>query len=311
MVESLTSSHTQAPPYAWPTPRGFSTPPTWTGRGFQLDNARVSVLAYETGSSGWTDDLTTFHEENAGSNHPIDRASRTLALDQLALVRAERPVILEIGCSSGFMLRLIRERVPSALVIGADYVRGPLETLAEELPDVPLLQFDLAQCPLPGDSVDAVIMLNVLEHIREDALALCQVHRILRPGGVVIIEVPAGPELYDVYDELLMHHRRYRLRSLTRALRGAGFEIARASHLGALIYPPFYLVKRRNQRYLSRDAAAKRQIVARNIQSTGTSLVLDAVIRAELLLGRWIRWPFGIRCVATGRKQPLAPRVDA
>ncbi len=64
-------------------------------------------------------------------------------------------------------------------------------------------------------------MLNVLEHIRGDALALRQVHRILRPGGVVVIEVSAGPKLYDVYDELLMHHRRYRLPSLARTLRGA------------------------------------------------------------------------------------------
>ena len=152
-------------------------------------------------------------------------------------------------------------------------------------------------------------MLNVLEHIRDDAEALRQAYRILRPGGVVIIEVPAGPELHDVYDELLMHHRRYRLRSLKRTLCRAGFEIARASHLGALIYPPFYLVKKRNQRYLSRDAAAKRQIVARNIQSTGTSVVLDGLIRAELLLGRWVAWPFGIRCVVTGRKGPPASRA--
>lgn len=161
----------------------------------------------------------------------------------------------------------------------------------------------------PGDPVDAVVMLNVLEHIRDDALALRQVHRILRPGGVAVIEVSAGPELYDVYDELLMHHRRYRLPSLARTLRRAAFEIASASHLGALIYPPFYLVKKRNQRSLSRDAAAKRQIVAGNIGSTGRSLVLDAVIRAELVLGQWLRWPLGIRCVVTVRKGPTtAPR---
>jgi SAM-dependent methyltransferase len=288
--------------FPWPPLPGVSASPSWTGRGFTVNGQTTSVLSYEPASSGWTDDLTTFHEETAGSDHPIDRASRALAVSQLDHVRAERPVVLEIGCSSGFLLGLIRQRLPRALVIGSDVVRGPLETLAEMTPDVPLLHFDLTRCPLPDQSVDAIVMLNVLEHIRDDAAALAQAFRVLRPGGIVYIEVPAGPHLYDVYDELLMHRRRYTLSGLRQLLAGAGFEIARASHLGVLIYPAFYLVKRRNQRFLSRDQALKRQVVARNIRSTGTSKLLDLVIRAELMLGRSVSWPFGIRCVVTGRR---------
>jgi 2-polyprenyl-3-methyl-5-hydroxy-6-metoxy-1,4-benzoquinol methylase len=152
---------------------------------------------------------------------------------------SDAPVILEIGCSSGFMLMLARERLPNARWIGSDYVRGPLEKLAAEVPQLPLLHFDLRTCPLPDDSVDAVLLLNVLEHIDDDALAMHQVHRILRPGGVAVIEVPARPELYDVYDELLMHHRRYTGAGLRQLLLTAGFEISRFSHLGTLLYPLF------------------------------------------------------------------------
>ncbi len=109
---------------------------------------------------------------------------------------------------------------------------------------MPLLQFDLRDCPLPDNSVDAVLMLNVLEHIDHDGLAMHHVRRVLRPGGVAVIEVPAGPELYDVYDELLMHYRRYTARGLRSLIEGCGLEVVRFTHLGALLYPAFYVVKR-------------------------------------------------------------------
>jgi SAM-dependent methyltransferase len=63
-----------------------------------------------------------------------------------------------------------------------------------------LLHFDLRHCPLPDGSFDGVILLNVLEHIKEDAAALRQIARILKPGGIAAIEVPAGRGLYDIYD---------------------------------------------------------------------------------------------------------------
>ena len=128
---------------------------------------------YGIGTSGWTDELTSFHEDTAGANHPIDRASRRDAIGQLRRhIHENAPTILEVGCSSGFMLHEIRRHFPEAGVIGADYVRRPLDVLAAEMPEVPLLQFDLTQCPLPDQSIDAVVLLNVLEHIEDDAAAV-------------------------------------------------------------------------------------------------------------------------------------------
>ncbi len=288
--------------YPWPVPPGHSSPPVWTENGFLLDGKPTAVVSYMTGTSGWSDDLTTFHEETAGTDHPIDRASRAFALSGLDHLDREDAVVLEVGCSSGYLLRLIRARLPRATVIGADYVLGPLEELAPSLPDVPIVQFDLVHCPLPSESVDAVIMLNVLEHIERDAAALQQVYRILRPGGLLVLEVPAGPHLYDIYDELLMHVRRYTMGRIRRLLKHVGFETVSATHLGALVYPAFAMVKLRNRRHLSRDRAFKEQIVAANIRSTRSNPLLAAAFAAEAFLGRSVRWPFGIRCVVLGRR---------
>jgi len=287
--------------YPWAPPPGCSEMPVWTGRGFRLGDTLVPILSYDVGSSsGWTDDLTRFHEETAGSSHFIDQASRQHALEQLHKhVKGKSPVILEVGCSSGFMLRLVREHLPHMFVMGSDYVRKPLEQLAIKMPDIPLLQFDLIKCPLPDNSIDALVLLNVLEHIQDDAAAMRQVRRILKPGGIVVIEVPAGPSLYDVYDKLLLHCRRYSLTALHGLVKNAGFQIIKRSHLGVFVYPGFWLVKQRNKRFLSREKMLQQQIVEQNIRDTGNSHLLNAMMRIELFLGRWVSYSFGIRCLMT------------
>lgn len=272
--------------------------PQWVGNGFRVGEQLARVLVYSSNSSGWTDDLTALHEDAAGPNHFIDRASRQHALEVLRKnVRQERPVILEVGCSSGFMLRLIREQFPNAAVMGSDVVQGPLDRLANSLPNVPLFHFDLVNCPLPDNSIDAVVLLNVLEHIEDDTAAVKQVYRILRPGGIAVIEVPAGPGLYDAYDKALMHYRRYRLSALRGIVKKANFEVVEQSHLGFFLYPAFWLVKQRNKRFLSQEPAAHRQVVQQNIHTTAGRRLPGFFMRVELILGRWISYPFGIRCL--------------
>ena len=256
-----------------------------------------------TGESGWTDDLTDFHEDTAGANHPMDVASRTHAAAQLKEhLSAARPIILEIGCSSGFMLQQIQRLLPQALVVGADYVWGPLKKLSEEIPDLPIIQCDLTRCPVPDGSLDAVVLLNVLEHVRDDGGAVQQLFQIVKPGGIVVIEVPAGPHLYDVYDKMLLHFRRYSLGSISTLLQRAGFEIVKKSHLGFFVYPPFWLVKKRNKRFLQEDESTQKRVVAENIRDTRSSWLFRNVMNFEILLGRFVSYPAGIRCLLTCRK---------
>ena len=293
----------RAADFTWPEVPGSGAAPIWTGRGFRVGDREVPVLSYEVGDSGWTDELTSFHEEAAGSNHPIDLASRRHALGQLKKhAPGDAPVILEVGCSSGFLVKEIRREFPRAFVIGADYVRGPLEKLARDMPDLPLLHFDLVECPLPSASVDAVVLLNVLEHIEDDGAALRQLHRVLRPGGVAVIEVPAGPGLYGIYDRMLMHHRRYSSRGLRSAAEKTGFEILEASHLGAFVYPGFWLVKKWSRRFLHAGAVEQERVVEKNIRYTERGGWLSWLMDLELWLGERISFPAGIRCLLTCRR---------
>ncbi len=290
--------------FDWPTIGGVR--PQWTGRGFQLGDRSCAVLDYDADDSGWSEDLTLFHEEVAGEgSHPIDVASRRRArraLTQHVRTPPARATLLEVGCSSGFLLRELIEDWPGSLVIGSDYIAGPLHRLAARLANLPLLRFDLVKCPLPSESLDAVVLLNVLEHIENHDSAAAQVARVLKPGGVAVIEVPAGPHLYDAYDKYLRHFRRYQLNELSRIVETTGLRIVERSHLGFLVYPAFALAKRRNRRALNASEQLQRAVVEQSITRSSTTPVLRWTMALEERLGQWVRYPVGIRCVITAVK---------
>jgi len=288
--------------FPWPSPPGTSVIPRWNGRSFNVGSETNRVLAYDTDSSHWSDSLTSLHETEAGRDHPIDLASRQLAVLSMRQLASKTPVILDVGCSSGLVLEDLRQVLGDASLIGADYLRAPLEGLASRMPEMPILQFDLRKCPLPDACVDGVTCLNVLEHIDDHEAALAEIHRILKPGGVAHVEVPAGPALFDIYDEHLLHHRRYRLKELLGLAHQKGFRVEKATHLGFLVFPAFWLVKRRNRKKLGLPAEEKSRLVAAQIRSTRTNPLFAALIRLESWIGQYVSYPWGIRCLCVLRK---------
>jgi ubiquinone/menaquinone biosynthesis C-methylase UbiE len=249
--------------------------------------------------SGWDDALTSIHEDTSGANHPIDVASRNAALSALRRHLAGKAgTILEVGCSSGYLLPLIREEFPRAAIMGADVVKLPLLRLAQKIPDVPLLRFDLTRCPLPDQCVDAVVMLNVLEHIEREHAALSQVHRILKPGGFLVLEVPAGPSLYDYYDQYLRHYRRYDRRALEAVCENAGLRTVEISHLGFWLYPPFWVVKKIHRMTAPQSKQEIERLVMRQISKSNSSSLVHFAMKFESLLADRLslRYPMGIRC---------------
>lgn len=277
--------------------------PVWEGMSFRVGLSTFSVLEYDSKQSGWSYELTSFHEDVAGDRHFIDQASHRYVLKQIPKFLQPSPsVILEIGCSSGFLLKKIRENFPNEILIGSDVVKKTLYSLHDQLQDVPLLRFNLINCPLYDNSVDMVIMLNVLEHIDDDCTALKQVHRILKSGGVVIMEVPAGPNLYDFYDKSLHHFRRYSSKSLKMLAENQGFRVISQAHLGFFLYPGFWFVKKRNQRLPALDSKRAKSKLEAQISIGKNNVFLNALMDFELFLGNYVSYPFGIRCLMTCMK---------
>src|SRR5436305_15321821 len=155
-------------PFEMPPPHPSDATPYWNGRGFQLGMVVHRVLCYPTAPSGWSDELTKLHEEEtAGGSHFIDRASRARAISALHrfLAPKDNPILLEVGVSGGHFLEDLRSNFPGASIIGADYTRASLEKIAPRFEGLPLVQMDLTASPFPSGQLDAIVLLNVLEHI--------------------------------------------------------------------------------------------------------------------------------------------------
>lgn len=287
-------------PFNLPTPTGYAELPVWDGKIFILGDYQTPVLEYSENFAGWSDDLTLLHEEAAGDRHPIDLASRNDALAQVSrCLPTSNSVIMEIGCSSGFFIKDLVKSFADSTVIGVDVVKAPLYKLAITLPGVPLMRFDLLKCPLPDQSVDVLIMLNVLEHIEDDVGALNNAFRLLKPGGSLVIEVPAGPKLYDAYDAQLHHFRRYSATELKHKLNNTGFEVKRLSHLGFLLYPAFVVVKLLNK---WSSAKKKTTVVRDQAASTSGSPLVKLAMKLESNYLSNLHLPFGIRVLAIARR---------
>jgi SAM-dependent methyltransferase len=84
----------------------------------------------------------------------------------------------------------------------------------------------------------SVVMVNVLEHIRDDAATVDKIHHMLAPGGKLILFVPAFPALHSRFDDHIGHHRRYRKASLLKVLPEEAWKIDTMCYVNA---PGFFL----------------------------------------------------------------------
>jgi SAM-dependent methyltransferase len=282
-----------------PLPGAEAVPPFHDGWMIGGDQ-RLPFLSYTVDpSANWSDELESFHEESSRT-HFIDVWTRAAILERIGDV-PERGAIVDLGCSTGYLLEEIRAAHTEATLIGIDLIASGLRKAHALVPSARLLQANACDLPLVDESVDAVVSANLLEHIPDDGRALAEIARVLRPGGRAVLVVPGGPGTYDYYDRFLGHERRYGRGELADKARGAGFDVSADRYVASLIYPAFWLVKKRNRRrYGHLEGEALERRVARDIAGTRDSHIGGALRRLEELSR--LHLPFGIRNVVVLRK---------
>ena len=204
--------------------------------------------------------------------------------------------LLDVGCGTGFFIESVADRYeawgvdPSPTAVEMCHQRG-LERVVEGS------AYDLSA--VNGRRFDAVTFLDVLEHLDEDARALQEAMRVLRPGGVVIATVPAFMFLWSGHDVVNHHRRRYRMAQLGALFRAAGLTLER------LTYFNFYLfglatMDRLAHRVVPRRTSGELRVPPRLVNRLmGDTFLLE---RKRVADSSRTPYPFGLSILAVGRR---------
>ncbi len=176
------------------------------------------------------------------------RGRRRIIRAELDRLPVPRPAdVLDAGCGSG---RTLLELVDYGRVSGIE-LDPDVATVARDRGLGEVLQGRLEELPWTEERFDLITCLDVIEHTPDDQRTLRELRRVCRPGGFLLVTVPAHQVLWSAHDEYNHHYRRYSRRSLRRAAEASGWRIGRISAFNSLLLPPAAVV-----RLLRRGAAA-------------------------------------------------------
>jgi SAM-dependent methyltransferase len=168
-----------------------------------------------------------------------------------------------------------------------------------------LQTIDLTCESLPAEGADAILAGDIIEHVEEDGAILRDLRTALRPGGVLLVTVPAYEFLWSGEDFVSGHVRRYTRRSLNRLLVGSGFDVVWSSYYNTVLFPVVAAVI-----FLTR-VFRPREMYTSNIKALPDPVnsLLARIFAAERLALRKLVFPFGASIIAVARK-PADARAE-
>ena len=206
--------------------------------------------------------------------------------------------IADIGCGMGASLeRLAR----LGTVVGADFSPTAL-AFARSRTREPLVAAALPDLPFADGQFDVVCALDVIEHIDDDAAAVRELSRICRPGGLLVLTVPAYPWLWSEHDDINEHKRRYTRRRLQECLAPLPIDVLRLSYMNTLLAPPLMLARLIKRACKSRQAAQPEKSDVFAVAEPLNTL-LRIVFAAEAAVLPYVCLPLGTSVIAIGRKR--------
>lgn len=202
--------------------------------------------------------------------------------------------VLDVGCGTGAALEHLGALGFTA-TIGTDLSPVALAHARASV-GATLCESRAEHLPFAAGSVACLVSMDVIEHLDDDLVALREYVRVVRPGGLVLLTVPAYQWLFADHDVRAGHRRRYTAARLERAARAAGLAVERVTYFNSFLVPAAALLRRTPLRRLGSGTDEETS----DAPPTVTRL-LGLVTAAERRLGRRIRVPFGLSVLLVGR----------
>ena len=182
-------------------------------------------------------DLREYSTASASVRHPWERARARLIERLLVpeLPRRRDPVdVLDVGSGDGWLARRLADDLGGRVSITC-YDRYYTQALLDHLDGLPDTGVTYTDTP-PTEPFDVVLALDVVEHVEDDAAFVQELVDHLRPGGRLLVTVPAHQALFGPHDLALGHFRRYSRAGLVQLLAGAGLDVGASGHLFGSLY---------------------------------------------------------------------------
>jgi SAM-dependent methyltransferase len=197
-------------------------------------------------------------------------------LDGLVLPGDAR--ILDAGCGSG---RMLQELASYGQVSGIELDEDAAALAAQR--DWGEVQVGrLEELPWEDGTFDLITSLDVVEHTPDDREALAELRRVSKPGGWLLVTVPAYQTLWSLHDVANHHFRRYNRASLTAPARNAGWQVERMTFFNSLPLAPAAVVRLAQRRKELQDGYKPNV----ELGPPWLNSVFDMPMRAE---ARWLR----------------------
>ncbi|MBN1967158.1 MAG: class I SAM-dependent methyltransferase [Anaerolineae bacterium] len=206
--------------------------------------------------------------------------------------------VLEVGCGTGNVLRVLEQACPGGTVVGMDLFAEGL-AYAQQRVSCLLVQGDMHQPPF-GVPFDVIGLFDVLEHLPDDHKVLRDLFDMLAPGGRLLLTVPAHQALWSYFDEAAHHCRRYELPDLQDRLTGAGYAVEYLTPYMAALYPLLRLW--RGRRPAANESAQDRSVDELRIVPVLNDVLAFALAQEARLIARRRRLPFGSSLLAVARR---------
>ncbi|HEY3762098.1 MAG TPA: class I SAM-dependent methyltransferase [Verrucomicrobiae bacterium] len=210
--------------------------------------------------------------------------------------------ILEIGCSSGQFMAQLRQKGYQN-VTGIDISEKAVKLCQDA--GLAASVMDAQQLDFPDQSFDLITASDVLEHLKDEKAALQEWCRVLKPGGIVLIFVPAFMFLWSKHDVANRHYRRYRLAELKQALDANGFVVERSSYWNFSLFLPIATVRSVKRLFEKKTVGEDGGTGDLFIPREPVNSILLSILRMENCLFKYgINWPFGVSAMTIARRRP-------
>jgi ubiquinone/menaquinone biosynthesis C-methylase UbiE len=210
---------------------------------------------------------------------------------------ARSPAVLDAGCGTGGLILRLRRSRPSWRFTGIDFMPRACELARERCgPEVDIQVASVTNLPFPNESFDAVVSNDVLCQVENPDVAVAEFYRVLRPGGIAVINVPAYMWMWSYHDDACQSKHRFTRAELRQHLTAAGFTDRRVTHWNALPFPAIWA-----RRKLGRtpDHTSDLKVYPAVIESAFNGIM--AIEHAWIRRGG--RWGWGTSILAVAKKK--------